>query len=89
MKLSELLGDTINNKILDFFLINYPLDFSVPFISKQTKISSARVYKTIDFFMQSGILKETRRMSSQLYGLNETNKKGQIILKIKEILQNG
>ncbi|MBI3412733.1 MAG: helix-turn-helix transcriptional regulator [Candidatus Aenigmarchaeota archaeon] len=85
--LLETIGDTIENRILDFFIEGKGLDYSKKDIADNCKISRPTVYKMLPKLEKEGLVKATRNIGRiQLYSLNEKNEKIKALIGLEGIL---
>jgi len=85
----ETYGNTINNRILEYMLINQDIDFAVGDMAKELEISRPKAYEVIKSFEEKGYVKKSRIVGrTQLYILNKENKRVKLFLKdFKECLR--
>lgn len=85
----ETYGDTINNRILEYMLINQYIDFAVGDMAKELEISKPKAYEVIRYFEEKGYVKRSRMVGrTQLYLLNKENKRVKLFLRdFKECLR--
>ncbi len=85
--LLDVIGDSVENMILDFLIGGIGLDYSKKDIAEGCGISRPTVYKILPKMLKEGIIKKTRMLGrSTLYTINKENKKVQYLLKLEEIL---
>jgi len=85
--LLETIGDSIENRILDFLIEGRGLDYSKKDIAEGCGISRPTVYAVLPRMIKQCTIKSTRAIGRiQLYTLNESNAKVKIILKLDEML---
>ena len=81
------IGDTTENRVIDFLIDGIGMDYSKKDISDGCEISRPTVYKVLPKMLKEGTIKKTRTLGrSALYALNKENKKVQYLLKLEEIL---
>ena len=90
MKKSMLLGiigDTIENKVIDFLIEGIGIDYSKKDIANNCDISRSTLYKILPNLVKSKLVKATRVIGrSQLYSLNTENDRVKALLKLEEFL---
>ncbi|MBI2583315.1 MAG: winged helix-turn-helix transcriptional regulator [Candidatus Aenigmarchaeota archaeon] len=85
--LLEVIGDTIENRFLDFLIEGRGLDYSKKDIAEGCGISRPTVYAILPKMLKEGLVKSTRKIGRvQLYTLNEKSEKVKIMLKLEEML---
>ena len=85
--LLEVIGDTIENKILDFLIEGRGIDYTKKDIAHNCGISRPTLYKLFPRLIQQGIIRPTRTIGRvQLYTLNTENDKVKALLKLEEFL---
>ena len=85
----ETYGDTIENKVLEYFLENQDLDIAVGDMSKEIRISRPKAYGVIKEFEKKEYVKKSRIVGkTQLYILNKENARVKLFLRdFKECLR--
>lgn len=85
----ETYGITINNRILEYMLINQDIDFAVGDMAKELEISKPKAYEVIKSFEEKGYVNKSRIVGrTQLYILNKKNPRVKLFLKdFKECLR--
>ncbi len=85
--LLETIGDTIENRVIDFLIEGKGIDYSKKDISDGCEISRPTVYKILPMLLEDKIIKVTRKVGRiTLYTLNTENEKIKALLKLEEIL---
>ena len=85
--LLEVIGDSIENRIIDFLIEGRGLDYTKKDIADDCEISRPTLYKVFPKLLKEGIIKPTRTIGRvQLYTLNIDNEKVKALLKLEEIL---
>ena len=78
----EVYGDTINNRIIEYFLIMGRLDFAAGDMAKDLEISRPRVYEAVKEFERKGYIIKSRVIGrTQLYKLNKENRIVKLLMK--------
>jgi len=76
-------GETPLLKVLDFLLDFDSFDYSIGQISKETETKWESVENALNFLMEKGIVKKTRKVGkAQLYMLNKENELTKLIQEI-------
>lgn len=85
--LLEVIGDTTENRIIDFLIEGKGLDYTKKDIADNCEISRPTLYKVFPKLVKQGITKPTRTIGRvQLYSLNTENEKVKALLKLEEFL---
>ena len=85
--LLETIGDTIENRIIDFLIEGRGIDYSKTDIADGCEISRPTVYKILPKLIKEGLVKITRTIGRiMLYTLNTENEKVRTLLKLEEML---
>jgi len=71
--LSSVLGDSIQVKLVEFFIVNNKGMFQLTDIAKILGISHSRVHDLIDTLVKKRIIFETRQKRNRLFEYNENN----------------
>ena len=80
---SEVFGNTINNRILEYILENQDLDFAVSDIVRELKISKPKAYEVIREFEKLQYVKKSRIIGkTQLYRINKNSKRMRLFKRI-------
>ena len=85
--LLETIGDTMENRILDFFIEGVGIDYSKTDIADNCGISRPTIYKILPVMIKNELIKSTRTIGNvELYTLNRENERVKALLKLEEIL---
>lgn len=85
--LLEVIGDTIENRIVDFLLEGRGMDYTKTDIAENCGISRPTLYKAFPKLLKSGIIKKTRLVGTvQLYSIDEKSGKVKALMKLEEYL---
>lgn len=85
--LLEVIGDTIENRIIDLLIEGRGLDYTKKDIADNCRISRPTLYKIFPKLIKEKIVKPTRIIGRiQLYSLNTENEKVKALLKLEEFL---
>jgi len=85
--LLEVIGDSIENRIIDFLIDGIGLDYTKKDIADNCGISRPTLYKILPKLVKEGLVKPTRTIGrSQLYSLNRENEKVKALLKLEGFL---
>ena len=85
--LLETIGDTVENRVIDFLIEGGGIDYSKTDIADGCEISRPTLYKILPKLIEEGTVKATRKLGQiELYTLNEENEKVKTLLKLEEIL---
>lgn len=85
--LLEVIGDTIENRIVDFLIEGKGIDYTKKDIAEGCDISRPTLYKIFPKLVKEKIVKPTRKIGRvQLYSLNVKNEKIKALLKLEEFL---
>ena len=85
--LLEVIGDAIENRIIDLLIEGKGLDYSKKDIADGCGISRPTVYKILPMLVKKGVVKKTRAIGRiQLYSINTENEKVRALLKLEEFL---
>ncbi|MBI2675448.1 MAG: helix-turn-helix transcriptional regulator [Candidatus Aenigmarchaeota archaeon] len=85
--LLEVIGDTKENRILDFLIEGKGIDYTKKEIADGCDISRPTLYKVFLKLIKEGLVRPTRRIGRvQLYSLNMNSEKIKALLKLEEIL---
>jgi len=88
--LLETIGDSIENRIIDFLIEGIGIDYSITDIADGCRISRPTVYKILPKLIKNKIVIPTRTIGRiQLYTLNKDNQKVKVLLKMEEMLLKG
>jgi len=81
------IGETMENRIIDFLIEGRGFSYTKKDIADNCKISRPTVYKVLPKFLKGGIVKSTKKIGKiTLYTLNEENEKVKVLLKLEEML---
>ena len=85
--LLEIIGDSIENRIIDFLIEGVGIDYTKKDIADGCNISRPTFYKIFPKLLKMKIIKPTRMIGRvQLYTLNTENEKVKALLKLEEFL---
>ena len=85
--LLEIIGDTIENRIIDFLMEGLGIDYTKKDIAEGCGMSRPTLYKVLPKLIKEGVVKPTRIIGRvQLYSLNVENEKVKALLKLEEFL---
>ncbi|MBI2971015.1 MAG: hypothetical protein HYY37_01195 [Candidatus Aenigmarchaeota archaeon] len=85
--LLEVIGDSVENRIIDFLIEGRGIDYTKKDIAGNCGISRPTLYKAFPRLIKSGIVRPTRTIGRvQLYTLNTANERVQALLKLEEFL---
>lgn len=85
--LLEVIGDSPENRIIDFLIEGRGIDYSKTDIAEGCALSRPTIYKILPKLQEEGIVKESRRMGRiTLYQINEQNERVKVLIKLDEIL---
>ena len=85
--LLEVIGDTMENRIIDFLIEGMGIDYTKTDIAGNCRISRPTLYKIFPALLKQGVIKETRVIGRvQLYSLNTDNERVRALLKMEEFL---
>ena len=85
--LLETIGDSIENKVIDFLIEGRGIDYTKKDIADGCGISRPTLYKIIPKLMNAQVVKPTRVIGRvQLYSLNMQNNKVKALLKLEGFL---
>lgn len=85
--LLETIGDTIENRIVDFLIGGINLDYAKTDIADNCEISRPTLYKVFPKLLKEGIIRPTRKIGIiQLYSINKENERVKALLKLEEYL---
>ncbi|MFH0874428.1 MAG: hypothetical protein V1859_00690 [archaeon] len=81
-KFIEVYGESITNKVIEYSLENQDIDFAVPDMAKEIKISKPMVYAAVDELISKGIIEKSRIIGkTQLYKINKENNISKIYIR--------
>ena len=85
--LLEIIGDAIENRIIDFLIEGVGIDYTKKDVADGCGISRPTFYKIFPKLLKVKIIKPTRTIGRvQLYTLNTDNEKVKALLKLEEFL---
>ncbi|MBI2578805.1 MAG: winged helix-turn-helix transcriptional regulator [Candidatus Aenigmarchaeota archaeon] len=85
--LLEVIGDTMENRIIDFLIEGVGIDYTKKDIAGGCDISRPTLYKILPKLIKQGIIKPTRKIGRvQMYSLNAENEKVKALIKLEEFL---
>ncbi len=85
--LLEVIGDTTENRVIDFLIEGKGLSYSKTDIAEGCSLSRPTVYKILPKLLKDGVVKIKRKIGRiTLYQLNEQNRKVRALIKLEEIL---
>lgn len=85
--LLETLGDTIENRILDFLIEGRGMDYGKKDIADGCDVSRPTIYKILPKLLQSGEIKTTRKIGRiTFYSINIDNDRVKVLLKLEKLL---
>lgn len=85
--LLDVIGYTVENKIIDFLIEGRGLDYTKTDIANGCEISRPTLYKIWPRLEKAGIVKFTRKIGKiKLFTLNEANERVQYLLRLEEML---
>jgi len=82
--LTSIFGNSVQVRLIEFFLVNDEGLFQLTDIAKYLQISHSRVHDLIDNLVQKRLLFETRSQRNRLF---ELNKNHPIIKQLKELFK--
>ena len=83
----EIIGDSMENRMLDFLIEGIGIDYTKKDISDGCEISRPTLYKIFPRMLKEKLIKPTRTVGKvQLYSLNIENEKIMALLKLEEFL---
>jgi DNA-binding transcriptional ArsR family regulator len=85
--LLEIIGDTPENRIIDFLIEGKGIDYSKTDIAEGCGLSRPSIYKILPKLLEEGVVKVKRKIGRiTLYQLNEENDRVKALIKLEEIL---
>lgn len=85
--LLEVIGNTVENRIIDFLIEGSGIDYTKKDIADGCAISRPTLYKILPKLIKEGITKPTRKIGRvQMYSLNAENEKVRALMKLEEFL---
>ena len=83
----EFMGDSPTVRVLDYFLTERDLDFSITDMAKNAGIGRSTLYRIWDDLIKNGIIISTRIIGkAKLYKLNKDNIKIKKLIEIDDML---
>ncbi|MBI1973587.1 hypothetical protein HYS54_02125 [Candidatus Micrarchaeota archaeon] len=87
--LLEVIGDSIENRVVDFLIGGKGLDYSKKDMADGCGISRPTLYKALPSLLKHGVVKSTRNIGRiKLFTLNTENEKVKALLKLETFLLN-
>ncbi len=81
------IGDSIENRIIDFLIEGVGLDYTKKEIADNCDISRPTLYKVFPKLIKEGVARPTKKIGRiQLYSLNTENEKVKALLKLEGFL---
>lgn len=85
--LLETIGDSVENRVLDFLIEGKGLDYSKTDIADGCELSRPTIYKILPALLKDGAVKITRKVGRiTFYTLNPKNERVNALLKLEELL---
>lgn len=85
--LLEVIGDTMENRVIDFLIEGLGIDYTKKDIADGCEMSRPTLYKVFPKLLRGKIIKPTRTVGRvQLYSLNTENDRVKALLKLEEFL---
>jgi DNA-binding transcriptional ArsR family regulator len=85
--LLEVIGDTPENRTIDFLLEGKGIDYSITDIAEGCGVSRPTIYKILPKLVKEKVVLATRKIGNiTLYRLDEQNEKVRALMKLEEIL---
>ena len=85
--LLEIVGDSIENRVIDFLVEGVGIDYTKKDVADNSGISRPTLYKIFPKLVKQKIIKPTRTIGRvQLYSINTENEKVKALLKLEEFL---
>ena len=85
--LLEVIGDTPENRTIDFLLEGKGIDYSITDIAEGCGVSRPTIYKILPKLVKEKVVLAARKIGNiTLYRLNEQNEKVRALMKLEEIL---
>jgi DNA-binding transcriptional ArsR family regulator len=85
--LLEVIGDSPENRAIDFLMEGKGIDYSITDIAEGCAVSRPTVYKILPKLMKEGVVTTGRKIGRiTLYRLDEQNEKVRALMKLEEIL---
>lgn len=87
--LLEVIGDSAENRVIDFLIEGVGFDYSKKDIANGCGISRPTLYKILPLLLKEKTVKTTRKIGRiQLYSINVEDEKVKALLKLEEFLLN-
>ncbi|MFA4907826.1 MAG: helix-turn-helix domain-containing protein, partial [archaeon] len=87
--LLRVIGDTTENRILDFLIEGMSFDYSKKHIADNCKISRPTLYRILPRLVKERLVKPTRKIGAiQLYAINRENERIRALMKLEGMLLN-
>ncbi|HLC46081.1 MAG TPA: hypothetical protein VJI67_04375 [archaeon] len=85
--LLRVVGDTSENRVIDFLIEGSGIDYTKKDMARGAGISRPTLYKLMPKLLKEGVAKPTRAIGNvQLYTLNTESEKVKALLKLEEFL---
>jgi DNA-binding transcriptional ArsR family regulator len=85
--LLEVIGDSPENRVIDFLMEGKGIDYSITDIAEGCEVSRPTIYKILPKLIKKGVVKTTRKIGRiTLYRLDEQNEKVKALLTLEGIL---
>ncbi|MCI0504238.1 hypothetical protein L0Y65_06040 [Candidatus Micrarchaeota archaeon] len=85
--LLEVIGDTPENRVIDFLIEGRGIDYSKTDIAEGCGLSRPTIYKLLPGLIKNGIVRIKRKVGRiTLYQLDEKNNRVKALVKLEEIL---
>ncbi len=85
--LLNVIGDSVENRILDFLLEGRGISYSKTDIAGGCKLSRPTIYKVLPVLLKTNVVKLERKLGRiSLYKINEQNDRVKALFKLEEIL---
>jgi DNA-binding transcriptional ArsR family regulator len=85
--LLEVIGDTPENRMIDFLMGGKGIDYSITDIAEGCGVSRPTIYKVLPKLIKEEVALAARKIGRiTLYRLNERNEKVKVLMKLEEIL---
>jgi len=85
--LLEVIGDTVQNRILDFLIEGVGIDYTKKDMADGCGISRPTLYKMLPKLLREKVVKPTKIIGRvQLYSLNVENEKVKALLQLEQFL---
>ena len=85
--LLEVIGDTPENRVIDFLIEGRGIDYSKTDIAEGCELSRPTIYKLLPGLIKNGVVRIKRKLGQiTLYQLDEKNDRVKALIKLEEIL---